>query len=40
MSTEAEDNGCSYSNKLERCLMLRISDRKKDSKGSTEKPAS
>ncbi|XP_041984699.1 uncharacterized protein LOC121737173 [Aricia agestis] len=28
MQTESEDNGCSYSNKLERCLMLRFSDRK------------
>ncbi|CAG9795795.1 unnamed protein product [Diatraea saccharalis] len=25
---EAEDNECSYSNKLERCLMLRFADRK------------
>ncbi|KAM3963370.1 uncharacterized protein ACR2FA_002741 [Aphomia sociella] len=30
LQTEAEDNGCSYSNKLERCLMLRFSDRKTD----------
>ncbi|XP_072942925.1 uncharacterized protein [Epargyreus clarus] len=28
LQTETEDNGCSYSNKLERCLMLRFSDRK------------
>nr|AII00994.1 odorant binding protein [Dendrolimus kikuchii] len=28
LQSEAEDNGCSYSNKLERCLMLRFSDRK------------
>ncbi|CAH0401219.1 unnamed protein product [Chilo suppressalis] len=28
LQTEAEDNGCSYSNKLERCLMLRFADRK------------
>ncbi|XP_026763447.1 uncharacterized protein LOC113521959 [Galleria mellonella] len=28
LQTEEEDNGCSYSNKLERCLMLRFSDRK------------
>nr|ALT31636.1 odorant-binding protein 6 [Cnaphalocrocis medinalis] len=31
LQSEAEDNGCSYSNKLERCLMLRFSDRKNDS---------
>ncbi|XP_049877046.1 uncharacterized protein LOC126374440 [Pectinophora gossypiella] len=30
LQSEAEDNGCSYSNKLERCLMLRFSDRKSD----------
>ncbi|KAI5643006.1 hypothetical protein NE865_05047 [Phthorimaea operculella] len=29
LQSEAEDNGCSYSNKLERCLMLRFSDRSK-----------
>ncbi|CAG9123686.1 unnamed protein product [Plutella xylostella] len=28
LQSEAEDDGCSYSNKLERCLMLRFSDRK------------
>nr|QRF70939.1 odorant binding protein [Semiothisa cinerearia] len=28
LQSEAEDNGCSYSNKLERCLMLRFTDRK------------
>ncbi|XP_013187454.1 uncharacterized protein LOC106132555 [Amyelois transitella] len=28
LQSEAEDNGCSYSNKLERCLMLRFADRK------------
>ncbi|KAI8420224.1 hypothetical protein MSG28_008769 [Choristoneura fumiferana] len=28
LQSEAEDNGCLYSNKLERCLMLRLSDRK------------
>ncbi|XP_059060829.1 odorant-binding protein 59a-like [Achroia grisella] len=27
LETEEEDNGCSYSNKLDRCLMLRFSDR-------------
>ncbi|XP_053614362.1 uncharacterized protein LOC128677493 [Plodia interpunctella] len=30
LQSEAEDNGCSYSNKLERCLMLRFADRKTD----------
>nr|UDM59897.1 putative odorant binding protein 10 [Corcyra cephalonica] len=30
LQSETEDNGCSYSNKLERCLMLRFSDRKTD----------
>nr|AVZ44709.1 odorant binding protein 16 [Grapholita molesta] len=33
LQSEAEDNGCSYSNKLERCLMLRISDRKPNASG-------
>nr|XP_026494502.1 uncharacterized protein LOC113399566 [Vanessa tameamea] len=28
LQSESEDNGCSYSNKLERCLMLRFADRK------------
>ncbi|CAH2089605.1 unnamed protein product [Euphydryas editha] len=27
LQSESEDDGCSYSNKLERCLMLRFSDR-------------
>ncbi|XP_014365754.2 putative uncharacterized protein DDB_G0286901 [Papilio machaon] len=27
LQSESEGNGCSYSNKLERCLMLHISDR-------------
>ncbi|XP_038211304.1 uncharacterized protein LOC119831833 [Zerene cesonia] len=27
LQTESEENGCSYSNKLDRCLMLRLSDR-------------
>uniref|UniRef100_A0A2A4JMW8 Uncharacterized protein n=1 Tax=Heliothis virescens TaxID=7102 RepID=A0A2A4JMW8_HELVI len=40
LQSEAEDNGCSYSNKLERCLMLRFADRKVDGKASTQKPAS
>nr|APG32544.1 odorant binding preotein [Conogethes punctiferalis] len=34
LQSEAEDNGCSYSNKLERCLMLRFSDRKPDTGAS------
>ncbi|KAJ8717948.1 hypothetical protein PYW07_005878 [Mythimna separata] len=40
LQSEAEDNGCSYSNKLERCLMLRFSDRQVDGKATTKKPAS
>nr|QGH51241.1 putative odorant binding protein 5 [Conopomorpha sinensis] len=28
LQSEAEDDGCSYSNKLEKCLVLRFSDRK------------
>ncbi|XP_046970343.1 uncharacterized protein LOC124537514 [Vanessa cardui] len=28
LQSESEENGCSYSNKLERCLMLRFADRK------------
>ncbi|XP_034835706.2 uncharacterized protein [Maniola hyperantus] len=28
LQSESEDNGCYYSNKLERCLMLRFSERK------------
>ncbi|XP_050352482.1 uncharacterized protein LOC126774875 isoform X2 [Nymphalis io] len=28
LQSESEDNECSYSNKLERCLMLRFADRK------------
>ncbi|XP_045777124.1 uncharacterized protein LOC123875379 [Maniola jurtina] len=28
LQSESEDNGCYYSNKLERCLMFRFSDRK------------
>nr|QCF41922.1 odorant binding protein [Athetis dissimilis] len=40
LQSEAEDNGCSYSNKLEKCLMLRFSDRKVDGKASAQKPAS
>ncbi|XP_045501581.1 uncharacterized protein LOC123698845 [Colias croceus] len=27
LQTESEENGCSYSNKLDRCLMLRLTDR-------------
>ncbi|XP_026729555.1 uncharacterized protein LOC113495140 isoform X2 [Trichoplusia ni] len=38
LQSEAEDNGCSYSNKLERCLMLRFADRKTDGQGTTQKP--
>ncbi|XP_035435754.2 odorant-binding protein 59a [Spodoptera frugiperda] len=37
LQSEAEDNGCSYSNKLERCLMLRFADRKVDGKGNAKK---
>ncbi|XP_063626796.1 uncharacterized protein LOC134798320 [Cydia splendana] len=33
LQSEAEDNGCSYSNKLERCLMLRLADRKTNASG-------
>ncbi|XP_075981008.1 uncharacterized protein LOC142979756 [Anticarsia gemmatalis] len=39
LQSEAEDNGCSYSNKLERCLMLRFSDRKEGNQGTTQKPS-
>ncbi|CAG5048924.1 unnamed protein product [Parnassius apollo] len=38
LQSDTEEDGCSYSNKLERCLMLRFSDRKKEitkSKNST-----
>ncbi|XP_004922484.1 uncharacterized protein LOC101746932 [Bombyx mori] len=28
LQSETEDNGCSYSNKLEKCLMLRFAERK------------
>ncbi|XP_061384039.1 uncharacterized protein LOC116771793 isoform X2 [Danaus plexippus] len=31
LQSESEDNGCVYSNRLERCLMLHISDRKRNS---------
>ncbi|CAK1552506.1 unnamed protein product [Leptosia nina] len=30
LESETEDNGCSYSNKLERCLMLQLTDRNTD----------
>ncbi|XP_028174929.1 uncharacterized protein LOC114363418 isoform X1 [Ostrinia furnacalis] len=36
LQSEAEDNGCSYSNKLERCLMLRFSDRLKSDASKTQ----
>ncbi|KAG6465513.1 hypothetical protein O3G_MSEX015199 [Manduca sexta] len=39
LQSEAEDNGCSYSNKLERCLMLRFADRKMDEGNANEKKA-
>ncbi|CAK1584436.1 unnamed protein product [Parnassius mnemosyne] len=29
LQSDAEEDGCSYSNKLEHCLMLRLSDRQK-----------
>ncbi|OWR53959.1 hypothetical protein KGM_208339 [Danaus plexippus plexippus] len=31
LQSESEDNGCVYSNRLERCLMLHISDRNRNS---------
>ncbi|KAJ8717297.1 hypothetical protein PYW08_005696 [Mythimna loreyi] len=40
LQSEAEDNGCSYSNKLERCLMLRFADRQVGGKATTRKPTS
>ncbi|XP_022128532.2 odorant-binding protein 59a-like [Pieris rapae] len=36
LESESEENSCSYSHKLERCLMLRISDRKANVTKTTE----